>query len=187
MEKYVAQCVRSLGTVNTRSRGFRTTKSMPRLFVGGGGGGVRSWQAGEARSVSKRHSRNLSESRITAVRCYDCPTNNVVADMTRSADTLILVPGNAVELPRLWASQCAPSEQERLKAELKQRCAMHRDFFFGPCPGQLACIQYWHHKIHGSHTKSFLVLDFRSVRPMPTGMNARKCRGTTLQSSVSEA
>ena len=38
-----------------------------------GGGGVQakaSWQS----LLTRRHSRNLSESRIRAVRCYDCPT-----------------------------------------------------------------------------------------------------------------
>ena len=43
----------------------------------------------------RRHSRNLSESRISAVPCY-ISQDGVIADIRRSEDKLYLIPGNAV-------------------------------------------------------------------------------------------
>ena len=47
-----------------------------------GGGGVPG-MAGWRSPLTRKHSRNLSESRIRAVQCYDCPTKgDAVADIT---------------------------------------------------------------------------------------------------------
>ena len=65
----------------------------PVFFWGGGVQTMASWRS----PLTRKHLRNLSESRIRAViDATIVPQGDVVVDMTRSEDKLMLIPGNAV-------------------------------------------------------------------------------------------
>ena len=82
--------------MGTYTRQTCETSSVPGLFWAGGGGGDDKLPKLEARSsLTRRHSKNLSESRIRAVQCYDCPRRRCGSGITRREDKLNLVPANA--------------------------------------------------------------------------------------------
>ena len=112
-------------------QGLQNCWPMPRsvgcsLYIfSGGGGGVQAMISCRS-SLTRRHSRNLSESRIRAAQCYGYAIRRCGSGHNTCADKLNLISGNAAGTS---ASQCATGAHVG--------CLLQTDGGIVPCRMQL--------------------------------------------------